>query len=43
MNKKELIDALAEKANISKKEAGEVLDATLDESKKPLPRTTRFS
>ena len=30
MNKKELIDAIAEKANISKKEAGEVLDATLD-------------
>ena len=27
---KELIDAIAEKANISKKEAGEVLDATLD-------------
>ena len=30
MNKKELIDAIAEKANVSKKEAGEVLDATLD-------------
>ena len=30
MNKKELIDAIAEKANVSKKEAGEVLDVIKD-------------
>ena len=42
MNKKELIDAIAEKANISKKEAGEVLDATLDVIKEAVARTTRF-
>lgn len=43
MNKSELIDAIAESADISKAAAGRALDATVDAMKKALKKGDRVS
>jgi DNA-binding protein HU-beta len=43
MNKSELIDAIAESADISKASAGRALDATVDAMKKALKKGDRVS